>query len=198
MKRIWFVFCAWCSLVLCSCAQNEDAFFAEAFADAAVQTESGALPEDGKETERTEAQTERAVIMVDVSGAVLHPGVYALREGDRVCDAIDLAGGVTQDADLGSLNRAAFLQDADKIIVYRAGEAQQAAPAQETGDGRVNINRADVGELCTLSGIGEARARDIIAYREANGEFASIEDIMKVSGIKEATYNRIKDEIAVR
>ena len=140
------------------------------------------------------------------------PGVYELEEGMRVCDAVEAAGGLLENADLASLNQAALLADAAKIYVYTQEEAaQQGISALEqsvTGVSsgqessavavKVNINTADIAQLCTLSGIGESRARDIIAYREANGAFQSTEEIMNVSGIKEATFQKIKDEIAVR
>ncbi len=152
------------------------------------------------------AVTEAQKIVVDVSGAVACPGVYELENGARVCDAIALAGGLTADADRNSLNQAQKLEDAQKIRVCTVEEAAElpAVSTQpedvksgESVDEKININRADVQQLTTLSGIGESRARDIIAYREANGGFQSVEDIMKVSGIKEATFNKIKDDIAV-
>lgn len=159
--------------------------------------------------EQTEMETETAVtdaampetpreIVVDISGAVAHPGVYRLREGDRVGDAVQLAGGLLADADADSLNQAAYVKDADKIRVYTKEETQEGVRAEEqTEDGRVNLNTADVSQLCTLSGIGEARAGDIIAYREAHGGFGSIEEIMEVSGIKQAVFDKIKGEITV-
>ncbi|SDF58032.1 helix-hairpin-helix domain-containing protein [Marvinbryantia formatexigens] len=168
----------------------------------------------------TEGITETPAIFVDICGAVQRPGVYELAAGARVCDAVAAAGGLLENADLASLNQAAFLQDAAKIYVYTQEEAaaqgiaapepvQNAAGGQEQAPGqqmesaagqetKVNINTADIAQLCTLTGIGEARARDIIAYREANGGFQSAEEIMNVSGIKEATFQKIKDEIAVR
>lgn len=148
-------------------------------------------------------------IFVDICGAVQQPGVYELEAGMRVCDAVAAAGGLSEDADLASLNQAAFLEDAAKIYVYTQEEAVRqgvSAPEQsglfgQSGSAqaeKININTADIAQLCTLSGIGEARARDIIAYREANGGFQSAEEIMNVSGIKEATFQKIKEEIAVR
>lgn len=160
--------------------QTEEAYFAE------VQTETAACP---------------AKIVVDICGAVVRPGVYELEEGMRVCDAVEAAGGLLEDADQASLNQAAVLQDAEKICVYTREEAAQGISGQTSGNGgsgKVNINTADTAQLCTLSGIGASRAADIIAYREANGGFQSIEDIMNVSGIKEATFQKIRDEIAVR
>ncbi|MDO5539143.1 MAG: helix-hairpin-helix domain-containing protein [Eubacteriales bacterium] len=148
--------------------------------------------------------TDKAVIMVDICGAVVHPGVYELEEGARVCDVIACAGGLLSDADRKTLNQAALLHDADKVIVYTYEEIQAGAGDQLSGEnsgtghqGKVNINTADAEELCTLKGIGESRARDIIAYRTSNGAFQTIEEIMNVNGIKEATYSGIKDYISV-
>lgn len=176
--------------------------------------EEAGLVADGTETLQAQdvMETQPQKIFVDICGAVQRPGVYELEEGMRVCDAVEAAGGLLENADLASLNQAALLADAAKIYVYTQEEAaQQGISALEqsvTGVSsgqessavavKVNINTADIAQLCTLSGIGESRARDIIAYREANGAFQSTEEIMNVSGIKEATFQKIKDEIAVR
>lgn len=176
--------------------------------------EEAGLAADGAEILQAQAvmETQPQKIFVDICGAVQRPGVYELEAGMRVCDAVEAAGGLLGNADLASLNQAALLADAAKIYVYTQEEAaQQGISASEqsvTGGAsgqessavaaKVNINTADIAQLCTLSGIGESRARDIIAYREANGGFQSPEEIMNVSGIKEATFQKIKDEIAVR
>ena len=165
----------------------------------------------GSPTEETEAETVATVYLaVDICGAVARPGVYYLSEGARVCDVVDCAGGLLSDADTKNLNQAAYVNDGDKIIVYTieetaAGTGAVASGTQTMGvqgtaaqTGMVNINTADVTQLCTLSGIGESRAQDIIAYRESNGGFQSIEEIMNVSGIKEATFSKIKDDIVVK
>lgn len=162
--------------------------------------------EDGNAQQETVSavNTDKAIIMVDICGAVVHPGVYELEEGARVCDAVACAGGLLADADRKTLNQAALLHDADKVIVYtyeeiQAGAAEQ-LPGDHSGTGhqeKVNINTAGVEELCTLKGIGESRAQDIIAYRTLNGAFRTIEEIMNVNGIKEATYSGIKDHISV-
>lgn len=173
--------------------------------------------EEWSDTRQTDFQTDldpreqagelvqKATIMVDICGAVVCPGVYELPEGARVCDAVALAGGLLDSADRKTLNQAAVLHDADKVIVYLEEEtaaipAASFGGADSTGAGqstKVNINTADEAQLCTLSGIGSARAKDIITYRTMNGAFQTIEDIMNVSGIKEATFSKIKDEISV-
>ena len=172
--------------------------------------EEASQPASGSLAEETEmATTTPACIAVDICGAVAHPGVYYLTEGARICDVVDCAGGLLPEAETKSLNQAARVSDGDKIIVYTvdevsAGEVSAtAAGTQGAGlqsasqDGKVNINTADVSQLCTLTGIGESRAKDIIAYRESNGAFQTIEEIMNISGIKEATFSKIKDDIVV-
>ncbi|MDO4522210.1 MAG: helix-hairpin-helix domain-containing protein [Eubacteriales bacterium] len=156
-------------------------------------------------------------ICVDVCGAVMHPGVYTLREGARVYEAIAMAGGFREDAASELLNQAQLLSDGIQLRVYGRDEAerleesgaielpgiygaeQDASAADEIpGSGnKVNLNTADADQLCTLPGIGAARAADIMAYRESAGSFQKIEDIMNVSGIKDATFQKIRDKIAV-
>ncbi len=152
-----------------------------------------------KETEDTYNQKEMLrelpEIMVYVCGAVAIPGVYSLTEKDRVVDAITLAGGVTEQAAEEYLNLAAFLQDGQKLYVPTVEEVR----LWETEEKQklVNINTADVESLCTLPGIGESKARDIITYREKQGSFEQVEDIMKVPGIKEYLFLKIEDYITI-
>lgn len=195
-KRMIELTCAGLLFALCGCARFEPAVFSQRFEEetGVKDTELLQLTQE-EQPPQTEAMR---MVAVDICGAVQNPGVYELLEGSRVRDAVLMAGGLTQDADAGSVNQAAYVQDAEKIIVRTYEEAQQMTAQADASDGRININQADAGALCTLSGIGEARALDIIAYREANGAFGAIEDIMKVNGIKEATFARIKDKIAVR
>ena len=143
----------------------------------------------------SEVETE-VQICVDISGAVQVPGVYHLREGDRVYQAVEMAGGLLENADRDSINQAAVLKDGEKIRIYTQEEAADLAESEKAA-GLVNLNTADVDALCTLTGIGESRAQDIIAYREAHGSFQSVEEIMNVSGIKETTFQKIKDKIVV-
>jgi competence protein ComEA len=137
---------------------------------------------------------------VYVSGAVHQPDVYELSPGSIVKDAIAAAGGPIDSADLDSINLAVELRDQQQVHVPRQGEAVPMAPTLGNGEavgGPVNINTAAAAELETLSGIGPKTADAIVEYREANGPFASIEDIMKVPGIGEGTFEKIKDEITV-
>ena len=135
-------------------------------------------------------------ICVYVCGAVEVPGIVFLPEGSRAADALEAAGGFASHAAVDAVNLAAKISDGEKLYFpdceeYRAQAEKQASASA----GLVNINTADAAQLCTLPGIGESRAADIIAYREAHGGFASCEDIMNVSGIKESVYNKISDKI---
>jgi competence protein ComEA len=139
-------------------------------------------------------------LIVDVAGAVREPGVYEFAEGDRVIDAIERAGGSLAKADLSLLNLAAPLADGTQILVPKAGPpvagvAGGAVPGS-TG-GLINVNTASATELETLSGIGEVLAATIIEYRTQNGPFASVEDLMDVSGIGPATLDEIRDQVTV-
>ena len=137
-----------------------------------------------------------AEICVYVCGAVEAPGIVFLPEGSRAADALEAAGGFASGAAEDAVNLAARVSDGEKLY-FPDCEEYQAQSETQAAAGLVNINTADAAQLCTLPGIGESRAADIIAYREACGSFASCEDIMKVSGIKESVYNKIKDRITV-
>lgn len=137
------------------------------------------------------------LVYVYVCGAVVSPGVVELPEGSRASDALQAAGGFAEDAETSYVNLAAKVTDGERLYFPNVTEEMTFAE-QEKEAGLVNINTADVKELCTLPGIGEARADSIIAYREANGLFGSKEDIMKVSGIKNSAYEKICDKITVK
>ena len=152
------------------------------------------------------APTERPVI-VHITGAVPRPGIYALPEGSRVQDAIAAAGGFLAEAERTNINLAAFLIDGEKIdIPFAEGGSpvlptpvgtNPVLPGSGTSTELVNINTASSQELETLPGIGPTTAQKIIEYREQNGEFVSIEEIINVSGIGPGLYERIKDLITV-
>ena len=144
-----------------------------------------------------ELQLEQQQILVHVCGAVNAPGVISLPEKTRVIDAIQMAGGLSPEADGAYLNLAAFVSDGATVYVPTVEEVLL-WEAQQGQNVRVDINLADEAKLCTLPGIGESKAKDIIAYRDKNGDFQSIEDIMKVPGIKESLFQKIKDFIEVK
>lgn len=141
-------------------------------------------------------------IRVYVSGAVNSTNVYDLPPDSIVRDAIDAAGGADSEADLESINLAKVLNDGDQVYVPRIGEAPTPAPPSEGGaapaaTGPINLNTATQSDLETLPGIGPAIAGRIIEYRDANGPFATIDDIQNVSGIGPSTFDNIKDFITV-
>jgi competence protein ComEA len=144
-----------------------------------------------------------ATLFVHVAGWVRRPGVYELREGDRVIDAIHRAGGPKKGADLGGLNLAALLVDAQQVLVPRSAPAAPggAVPTGEapgtSGTALVNVNVASAEELETLPGIGEVLAATIIEYREENGPFTSVDQLIEVSGIGEVTLEEIRELVTV-
>lgn len=149
------------------------------------------------ETAIREAVTPSSELYVYVAGRVKKPDVYKVPEGSRVYQLIELAGGFEEDADTVSINLADRVHDGMKIIVYAVGE-EPAGDADTPSQSRfVNINTASKKQLMTLPGIGAAKADSIVRYREENGYFHSIEDIMNISGIKEGAFDKIKDFITV-
>ena len=136
-------------------------------------------------------------IWVYVSGCVRHPGVYRLEAGARVFEAVEMAGGMTEDAGEGILNLAQELKDGQQICVPSGEQTYpEGNKLQEADDGRININTATEEELMSLPGIGKVKAGSIIRYREVT-PFLVIEDIMNVQGIKEEAFRKIKDLIKV-
>jgi len=152
---------------------------------------------DDDENKQTPAADEK--IKVYVTGAVKNPGVYEISKDMRVDDAIRLAGGPSDEADMMRINLAGFLTDGMQITVPAAGEEIYSgdSAAGITSDGKVNINTASESQLTTLPGIGAVIAGNIIKYREDNGPFKSTEEIKNVNRIGEATFNNIKDMITV-
>ncbi len=179
-----------------------------------LANESGTGSESGEdsltgdsETEPEEEDSDSSEICVYICGAVNSPGVYELEDGDRIYQLVEMAGGLSEDADERSVNLAQTVADGEMVYIPTVEESAAAAETgtEAAGDtasegkisDKVNINTATAEELTSLSGIGEAKAAAIIAYREEHGSFQSIEEIMQVDGIAEATYNKIKDEITV-
>ena len=141
-------------------------------------------------------------IFVHILGAVASPGLYELREGDRAVDAVAAAGGFAEGADQSGLNLARFVSDGEQIVVPLVGEPPVAAPgggasAGAVVPGKVNINTADAAALETLPRVGPAMAERILAWRDENGRFSAIEDLMSVTGIGEKTFDGLKDLVTV-
>lgn len=169
---------------------------------------------ESSETQESSESSEKSY--VHVVGAVNNPGVYAIASSARLNEAIEAAGGFTEDADLSAINLARTVVDGEQVNVPRlgqdppqeAGSAPEAAPAADASagtaaapaqdsSGKVNINTADAAELQTLKGVGAATADKIIASREAEGPFTSPEDLKRVSGIGEKKYAALADSITV-
>ncbi|MFP3153030.1 helix-hairpin-helix domain-containing protein [Lachnospiraceae bacterium ZAX-1] len=168
-------------------------------------TESQDKEED---LDRKEKAKEESQIYVQICGAVKSPGVYALVEGSRIFKAVELAGGLLEEADITSVNQAEILDDGQMVYICAIGEETNIALKQEQGkqdtknsgqeqDSYVNINTATQDLLLTLPGVGKAKADSIMAFREANGAFSSIEDLMKIEGIKDGVFSKLKDKITV-
>jgi competence protein ComEA len=146
-------------------------------------------------------------VVVYVSGWVEKPGVYEFREGDRVVDAIERAGGPKTGADLNALNLAAFLTDAQQVLVMKRGQAPPptTSSGSTTGGGTsagvaggpINLNTATLDQLETLPGIGPALGQRIIDHREQHGPFQSVEDLLDVSGIGEKRLADLQDQVTV-
>ena len=154
--------------------------------------------------EKTEVSTtQEAVIFVDIKGAVKNPGVYQMKIGYRVKDALDAAGGLTGEADSQKVNLAKRLEDQMVIVVPKVGEEAQEIPAEATSkeapkEGKVNINTATVEELKTLKGVGEKKAEAIIEYRKKNGSFKTKEGLMKVRGIGKKLFESFQERIVTQ
>jgi competence protein ComEA len=169
---------------------------------------TGPLALDGAEDSLGSAGEESALpFYVHICGEVVSPGVYELKEGSRVFQAIEKAGGVTDQAAAEYLNMAEQVKDGMKIVVPGKKEVEaakargeisfQAEASSNVQKAKVNLNTATKEELMTLRGVGEAKANDILKYRESHGGFQRIEDVMKISGIKDAAFQKIKDDITV-
>lgn len=181
-----------------------------------TETESGSEEISNEVTVLNEAELSeipqeeiQAEIFVDVCGAVANPGVYEMDADSRVFQVIEAAGGFLPEAASASVNQAQPVSDGQQIYVPTQEEVEEGtmpAVIQQTetaGDsdmaaGVVNINTADADILKSLSGIGDAKAQAILAYREEYGAFSTIEEIMQVPGIKESTFSAIKDKITVK
>ena len=190
-------------LLLGGCGSDAEVYLAgeEESPKAAPQEESAAA-ENAEEPDSGDAQKD-GTIWVYVCGAVHAPGVYELPSGSRIYHVIQAAGGMLPEAETRAVNQAQELSDGEQITVPTVEEAQDPAqPAVSggsaaSGDGKVNLNTAGIEELCTLAGIGETRAQAIVDYREQNGGFQSIEELMNIDGIKEKTFEKLKEEVTV-
>lgn len=155
--------------------------------------------EDGMEKDGIEKDgIEKEGIFVHVCGEVVHPGVYELKAGSRVYEAVKAAGGMSENAAQNFLNQAEILEDGQQIYVPSEEEISDTDSENgRTDDCKVNLNQASKEQLMTLPGVGEAKADAIIRYRSEKGNFRSIEEIMEIEGIKEGVFKKIEDWITV-
>lgn len=152
-----------------------------------------------------ETKTKETAVFVYVCGEVNSPGVYELLNGARVYEAVEAAGGLSENAADTYVNLAQVLNDGEKLLIPSKEDilnglvtAQENENGQASSEqGKININTADRDTLTTLPGIGEAKANSIISYRKANNGFSSKEELMQIEGIKEGVYNKIKDLIII-
>lgn len=150
--------------------------------------------------EETAVDDVKSEIYVDISGCVYNPGVYKIKDGTRLFQVVEKAGGLTPEADTDSINQAEEVYDGQKILISskgNSGENQMSPAVQESQNGKININTADSLKLQEIPGVGPTTAQKIIDYRQNYGKFKSKEDIVNVSGIGEKTYENIKDYIIV-
>ena len=197
------IFCA-------GCGARSDEILLESQEDTSDTVEETEQEEREMTDEIPSVTPEPQEIFVDVCGAVNQPGVYEMDPDSRVFQAIEGAGGLTEEASGISVYQALALCDVlqvyvPTVLVAEEGSFVRAVPettgtgeSMGTEDGIVNLNTADAETLKTLSGIGDSKAQAILAYREEHGGFSSIEEIMQVPGIKESTFSMIKDKIAVK
>ena len=195
-----------CVLLSSGCTSRTERFLEEN-TEAFTTEEQNDPEEDRPEEQEVPGPDAPSLIYVDVCGYVACPGVYTFTEGSRIYEAIEAAGGFTEEAAVTAVNRAQFLSDAMQLYIpsreefYGGGDISApaaAGTASVSDDGLIDLNTAGMDQLCTLPGIGESKASAILAYRDKYGPFSSIDELMQVNGIKEGTFAKIKDRIAIR
>lgn len=170
-----------------------------------VQTEVTAVPKDSTDEKEDGNQKEEVVgqdlITVDVKGAVKSPGIYDLPVGSRINDAVQKAGGLTDNADNKSINLAQKISDEALVYVPTKEEATSQATQSNASNSKenkkVNLNKASLEELKQVKGLGAKRAQDIIDHRDSNGKFKSVDELKKVSGIGAKTIEKLKEYVTV-
>ena len=186
-------------IVVCFCSWGKStAHYLEGDAEVSEKIDSELKEPTSSQTESQEEK----ILYVYICGHVQNPGVYTLPEGSRICDVFSLAGGFIETAATDYWNQARLLKDGEMIYVPSKEEAQgrpvdEAESGKTHESGKVNINTASKEELMTLPGIGEVKALAILAYRQENGSFSTIEELKKVEGIKDAVFTKIKAYIEI-
>lgn len=196
--RVFLVIAAAMSL-LCGCGARNNVYLEKNAGETGELCVTEAL--SATETEEPDGAKEEKTCLVYVCGAVVAPGVYELDDGSRIYEAVELAGGFMEEAAEDALNLAESVTDGQMIRIPTEEEQEavgrQGAEADSAADGKLDLNRADVAALMELPGIGQSKAEAIVGYREEHGPFSQAEDLMKVEGIKEGVFNKIKDRIKV-
>ncbi len=193
MRNIICLFLMICIVSMVGCSNGEE-FVITTSEDYDIQTEE---VKDSNNL-NVESDIEDSDIYVYVCGQVINEGVYILSKGDRVYQVIEMAGGLTDTADCRQINQAMELTDGMQIYIPTIGEyISEQVIYEEVDDGKIDINIASKEKLMEIPGIGETKAIAIINYRETKGSFSTIDDIMNIDGIKEGTFNKIKDYIKV-
>lgn len=199
IRILMVVICVLAAGICYSCKKGDEAGVGDGIS--LVESSGGLVSGGDDERESGVFSALPASCYVHICGEVISPGVYEMETGNRVFQAVEAAGGFTSDAAESYLNMAETISDGMKITVPNQSELQDletgSIRADSKGKELVNLNTAAKEQLMTLRGVGEARAEDIIRYREEHGKFSRIEDIKKVSGIKDAAFQKIKDDITV-
>lgn len=198
--------CICVCMVFFGCGSTSASYFEKE----TVEEENSESADKRIDTEQEVMQDIQQEVVVFVCGHVRYPGVYALAQESRICDAIDAAGGMTEKACKDYWNLAERIEDGQKIYVPTKAEAKEESFAEQNienvsvqrvavqeDDGKININTAELEQLMKLSGIGESRAKAIITYRTEHGAFSTIEEIKNVSGIGDAIFSHMKDQITI-
>ena len=198
-------------IVVCICACGKDTASYISFEEkGSLEQEEADTQENSSESLQSEEKSERVLLYVYICGAVKKPGVYTLPEGSRVCELFEAAEGLTKEAATDYWNQARLLVDGEMIYVPTMEEAEERQMGRldsssdwndltdvDNKNGKINLNTASVEQLMEIPGIGEAKARAIVQYRETNGAFSSIEEVMNIEGIKEGVFSKMKEYIVV-
>lgn len=192
-----------CTLIvvcICGCGRRTAQYIGTQ--DVSVETEGTQVETEMKESEVSSQETEAQLLYIYVCGEVAFPGVYTLSEGSRICDLFEAAGGLTENAAPDYWNQARLLVDGEMIYVPTIEEAKERLESglstnTDNANGKINLNTASLDQLMEIPGIGEAKASAILRYREENGGFSSIEEIMNIEGIKEGVFSKMKEYIVV-
>lgn len=191
-------------------SNSKEEFNSTDYKDIFVETEKISVKKNAEDINAVSPNSvESGKVKVDIKGAVKKPGVYEIENGSRIVDLIEVAGGVTPEADLSSTNLSIKLQDQNCVVIPKKGDLEGnqnfqgnitnfTIASSESKTSIINLNTANREELKTLVGIGDAKADAIIKYREQNGGFRSVEELTKVDGIGEKTLSKFVDKVDIK